>query len=81
MHAEGRNKGAATEKNVSEYATGYMNQLSALMRRGFRVSLCQFLSLGLKLTSNLALCAQSDLHHEQDCVERCLWSIYRVYIL
>ncbi|EUC56947.1 pleiotropic drug resistance ABC transporter [Rhizoctonia solani AG-3 Rhs1AP] len=36
IHSQGRSNGMATEKEQPEYATGYMNQLSALLVRAFR---------------------------------------------
>ncbi|CEL55831.1 hypothetical protein RSOLAG1IB_01843 [Rhizoctonia solani AG-1 IB] len=36
MHSQGRNNGATDENEKPEYATGYMNQLSALLVRAFR---------------------------------------------
>ncbi|KAF8734087.1 ABC transporter, partial [Rhizoctonia solani] len=35
-HSEGRNNASTTEQEQPEYATGYMNQLSALLIRAFR---------------------------------------------
>ncbi|CAE6479396.1 unnamed protein product [Rhizoctonia solani] len=36
MHSRGRSNATTTEKEQPEYATGYMNQLSALLVRAFR---------------------------------------------
>ncbi|ELU44170.1 ABC multidrug transporter, putative [Rhizoctonia solani AG-1 IA] len=42
MHSEGRNNASTTEQEQPEYATGYMNQLSALLIRAFRVGHSSF---------------------------------------
>ena len=38
IHSQGRSNPTTADKEPTEYATGYMNQLSALLVRAFRVS-------------------------------------------